>query len=205
MNQVKMLGTMSLCMVLGLAGCPVEDMQELEVVCDEAILSELGECFEQAWIDRAICWSDVTGDDSFSGYFSDIYDRRELAKWKGLWEPWLECGEEFDLQLGNCLAVAPRIEAPEVWAPDPYKQCLEPPKNHWGHPVARPCLTIEYEVASACIGHANAVLSGAAWSDAVDACHEAHFDRQEECLYEEDARQQDCFINISDIAICEYE
>lgn len=193
-----------LCLAFGLAGCPVEEIQDPRgVACDEPISAGIIECFDEAWRDRADCWSDVTGKDWFEGYFSDIYDRPQIAKWIGLWEPWLACAESFDDQLGDCVGVGPRSEAPEVWVLDPFKQCLEPPKNQWGHPVSRPCLTIEYEVSSACIGHANALLSGAAWSDAVDVCHEAHYVRQEECLDEEDFRQEDCFISISNVAICD--
>jgi hypothetical protein len=164
-------------------------------VCDQQLSEEVDECFDDAWMDRTTCWSEVTGDDRFGGYFSNIYDAPLMAQWRGLWEAWLECGDEFDVQLGECAGVALRTENPEVWAPDPYKMCLDPPKNHWGHPVDRPCLVVDSEMWSDCIF--TGIDTG--------ACAEAHHVRQEACLDEEDFRQEDCFLNISDIATCEHE
>ena len=204
---------LTLFLSLGLAGCPVH-VPEPRLACDDPIPAGIVECFDDAWMDRVACWSEVTGEDSFSGYFSDIYDRPQIAKWKGLWEPWIACGEWFDDQLGDCVGVAPRIETPEVWVADPYKRCLEPPKNHWGHPVERSCLTVEGETWSWCISDvtARARAFGSThssaetremWLAGVGVCRDAHYVRQESCVDEEDFRQEDCFINISDISICQ--
>ncbi len=200
-SQLKAIRALSVCLALGLAGCFVE-MPEIEVVCSMAIPAGVEECFEDASHDRVNCWSDVTDDDRFSGYFSDIYDRPLGAEWRGLLEPWLVCGEEYDEKIGHCVGVSPRTELPEVWSPDLYAKCLEPPKNHWGHLIERTCWAIEYEVTSACIGAANDHHAGEAWSDAVAACQEAHYARQWECLDEEDFRKENCFINISDLFTC---
>lgn len=130
-----------------------------------------------------------------------------LAYLRTRWEIWAECVDTFDLQLGECVGVGPR--ALEDWEPDPFEECLEQQGSV--------CMRIEDVLWDACRADVNQRArdfyyrthdspgTAEIFSAGVEACDDAHFIRQEDCLDEKDFRQENCFIAISDLATCNLE
>ena len=196
---MPMIRTVLILCVLALVSCAVEAPHGLEELGHDEELSEIIHgCFDQAHDDRESCWIDVTGEPDFRDYF--------LGSNVQTMEPWIECVDDFNIQLASCVDVAP---SPDLfWHQDPFERCLRIPTNQWGHPVRRSCSSIVRESWGVCISIVNANMAelyrsgmpsdevAMGWNLGVLLCREIYVADELKCLDEDDLRLEVCFIEI---------